>query len=187
MMTRQSLVEIPRDGMPAVVRVLWRGCMAMMVVVVLTMTSAMLAQQRGNAEQRVTDGVRQLVAAYGTNDVEKYFTIYAKDMSILRATGRWTYREYYERWKQVVGGGGGNLSADVVDLKVQMLPGGESAVATFQMPVKSRFPNEEAARGRSPQIIYYMTTVWAHRNNNWNIVHVHWSVEPPPQASTGGQ
>lgn len=164
-----------------------RASMAFIVAVALAMTSAATGQQRGSAEQQVADGVRQLVTAYGANDVEKYFTIYAKDMTILRSTGRWTHAEYHERWKQVVGGGGGNLSADVVDLKVQMLPGGESAVATFKMPVKSRFPNAEAARGRNPEIIYYMTTVWAHRNSSWNIVHVHWSVQPPPQQSSAGQ
>jgi ketosteroid isomerase-like protein len=156
--------------------------LALTAVVVLTMTSTTPAQ-RGKAEQDVREGVRQLVAAYGVNDVEKYFTIYAKDMTILRSTGRWTHPEYHERWRQVVGGGGGNLSADVVDLQVQMLPGGESAVATFQMPVKSRFPNAEAARRRNPQIIYYMTTVWARRNNSWNIVHVHWSVQPEPRPA----
>ena len=157
--------------------------LALTAVAVLTMTSAMPAQQRGSAEQEVREGVRQLVAAYGANDLDKYFTIYAKDMTILRATGRWTHPEYHERWKQVVGGGAGNLSADVVDLQVQTLPGGESAVATFQMPVKSRFPNAEAARGRNPQIIYYMTTVWARRSSSWNIVHVHWSVQPEPRPA----
>jgi ketosteroid isomerase-like protein len=104
-------------------------------------------------------------------------------MTILRATGRWTHPEYHERWKQVVGGGGGNLSAEAADLQVQMLPGGESAVATFQMPVKTRFPNAEAASGRSSQIIYYMTTVWARRNSSWNIMHVHWSVQPEPRPA----
>jgi ketosteroid isomerase-like protein len=176
-MTTKSFVNSVRTGPYGIAALV--GGLAV-IGIVLAAAPAMLAQGSG-AEQQVADGVRQLVAAYGTNDVEKYFTIYAKDMTILRATGRWTHPEYYERWKQVVGGGGGNLSADVVDLKVQMLPGNESGVATFQMPVKSRFPNEEAARGRNPQIIYYMTTVWARRNNSWNIVHVHWSVQPPPQ------
>jgi ketosteroid isomerase-like protein len=184
MMTR--LRDRAQDGSLGARRKLWRD-LTLAAVIVLSTTSVTPAQQRGNTEQQVTDGVRQLVTAYGTNDVDKYFTIYAKDMTILRATGRWTHPEYYERWKQVVGGGGGNLSAEVVDLKVQTLPGGESAVATFQMPVKSRFPNAEAARGRNPQIIYYMTTVWARRNNNWNVVHVHWSVQPPPQAPSAGR
>jgi len=177
-----KLADVLRDRRP-------RRCasMAFIVAVALAMTSAATGQPRGSDEQQVADGVRQLVTAYGANDVDKYFTIYAKDMTILRNTGRWTHAEYYERWKQVVGDGGGNLSADVVDLKVQMLPGAESAVATFKMPVKSRFPNAEAARGRNPEIIYYMSTVWAHRSNSWNIVHVHWSVQPPPQPSSAGR
>jgi ketosteroid isomerase-like protein len=154
----------------------WRLVLTAMAV--LMMSSAPPAQQQGNAEPEVREGVRRLVAAYGSNDLDTYFTIYAKDMTILRPTGRWTHAEYHERWKKVVADGGGNMSADVVDLQVQTLPGGESAVATFQMPVKSRFANPEAARGRNPQIIYYMTTVWARRNSSWNIVHVHWSVQP---------
>jgi ketosteroid isomerase-like protein len=185
-MRTQSFVERLRGGGSCIGRVV-SLCGVAVIGAVLVMPAAVSGQQSGGAEQQVADGVRQLVAAYGSNDVEKYFTIYAKDMTILRATGRWTHPEYYERWKQVVAGGGGNLSADVVDLKVQMLPGNESAVATFQMPVKSRFPNAEAARGRNPQIIYYMTTVWAWRNSSWNIVHVHWSVQPPPQQPSSGR
>ena len=65
--------------------------MALIFAVALAMTSAAMGQQRGSAEQQVADGVRQLVTAYGANDLEKYFTIYAKDMTILRATGRWTH------------------------------------------------------------------------------------------------
>jgi ketosteroid isomerase-like protein len=159
-----------------------RGCRGLLfaAAIIVTMTASTPAQSRGEAESAVRDGVRDLVAAYGTNDVEKYFSIYATDMTVLRPTGRWTQPEYHERWKQIVGAGGGTLSADVVDLKVQTLPGGESAVATFQMPVKVRFATAEAARTQNPQIIYYMTTVWARRNAKWNIMHVHWSVQPEP-------
>ena len=140
-------------------------------------TSAPLfAQQQSTAEQAVVDGVRRLVEAYGANDLDTYFTIYAEDMTVLRSTGRWTHPGYYESWKRTVDRGGGNRTARFDDLEVQVLPGGEAAVATFRMPVESRFP--EGTPARDPQIIYYMTTVWARRNDNWNVVHVHWSVQP---------
>jgi ketosteroid isomerase-like protein len=160
----------------------WKLSLVPLALVALVLAQFhMFAQQRWNVEEAVRDGVRQLVSAYGSNDVEKYFRIYATDMTILRATGRWDHAAYHKRWAEVVQSGGGNLSAELVDLQVQVLPGGESAVATFQMPVRSRFPNAEAARGRNPEIIYYMTTVWAYRKSNWNIVHVHWSVQPSQQ------
>jgi ketosteroid isomerase-like protein len=121
--------------------------------------------------------VRQLVQTYGANDLDTYFSIYAEDMTVMRAGGRWTHQGYHDLWTGRVEGGGGNLTAQVEDLVVQVLPGGESAIATFRMPVESRFP-EGTDPSLDPRIVYYMTTVWALRNASWNIISVHWSVEP---------
>jgi ketosteroid isomerase-like protein len=148
----------------------------------LVTASGPRAQQPAKAEQEVRDAVKQIVAAYAENDIAKYFAFYAPDMTVLRATGRWTTQGYQDRWKQVVDGGGGVASADVVDLQVQVSPSGDSAVASYQMPVKPRYPNAEAAKGQATQIIYYMTDVYFRRNGQWKIVHLHWTVQPPPRA-----
>ena len=110
-----------------------------LIAIVSSAAVARVSAQPPKAEQEVRDAVKQIVAAYAANDVEKYFSFYAQDMTVLRATGRWTHQGYHERWKQIVGSGGGVASADVVDLQVQMSPSGDSAVASYQMPVKPRY------------------------------------------------
>jgi ketosteroid isomerase-like protein len=151
-------------------------------VILVSCAMARVDAQPSKAEQDVRDAVKQIVAAYAANDVEKYFSFYAPDMTVLRATGRWTHQGYHERWKQIVESGGGVASADVVDLQVQMSPSGDSAVASYQMPVKPRYASAEAAKGQPAQIIYYMTDVYFRRNGRWEIVHLHWTVQPPPRA-----
>ena len=148
----------------------------------LLLASSSSGQSPGQGEQDVREAVRQIVTAYQANDIERYFSFYADDMTVLRATGRWTKDAYYDRWKKIVGSGGGVASADVVDLQVQMSPAGDSAVATYQMPVKPRYASTEAAKGQAPEIIYYMTDVFFRRNGRWHIVHLHWTVQPPPAS-----
>ena len=153
----------------------WRMAVRLTCTALLLGSTPLLAQS--TTDRTVRDGVRRLVQAYGDNDLDTYFSIYAEDMTVERARGRWTHQDYLNLWTDVVEGGGGNRTARVEDLVVQVLPGSESAVATFRMPVESRFP-EGTDPNRDPRIIYYMTTVWAFRNASWNIVHVHWSVQP---------
>jgi ketosteroid isomerase-like protein len=159
-----------------------RGSRVVFAVVVISCAIVRVGAQPSKAEQEIRDAVKQIVAAYGANDVEKYFSFYAPDMTVLRATGRWTTQGYHERWKQVVGSGGGVASADVVDLQVQLSPAGDSAVASYQMPVKPRYASAEAAKGQPTEIIYYMTDVYFRRNGRWEIVHLHWTVQPPPRT-----
>ena len=151
------------------------------MVVRLTCTALLLGSTpllaQSTTDRTVRDGVRRLVQAFAANDIDTYFSIYAEDVTIVLAQGRWTYQDYFNFFTNEVEGGGGYRSARVEDLVVQVLPGGESAVATFRMPVELRIP-EGTDPNRDPRIAYYLTTVWALRNASWNIVHLHVTVEP---------
>ena len=94
----------------------WRVVFAV-VGVAVACEVARVGAQPSKGEQEIRAAVKQIVAAYAANDVEKYFSFYAPDMTVLRATGRWTTQGYHDRWKQIVGSGGGVASADVVDLQ----------------------------------------------------------------------
>ena len=155
------------------------------VCVVSIAPGALHAQQpTSEIEEEIAEAVRQFAAAYGANDVEKYFSFYAKDISIVRVTGRFDRENYYQLWKTAVAEGGGTDGTKLEDLQIQVLPGGETAVATFDVPTVRKYRTAEAARGRDPNVIYHFTAVWARRSGNWSIVHAHWSVhqEPPPDS-----
>ena len=101
------------------------------VLVVSIAPGALHAQQpTSEIEQEVVEAVRQFVAAYASTDVEKYFSFYAKDITIIRVTGRFDRENYYQLWKTRVAEGVEN-TATFEDLQIQVLPGGETAVATF--------------------------------------------------------
>jgi ketosteroid isomerase-like protein len=131
-------------------------------------------------QQEVGDATRAFVAAYGANDVEKYFSYYAKDITIYRVTGRFNRQTYHDYWTKTVADGGGNSWTRTEDLKIQVLPGNEAAIATFDMPTGRRFANPEAAKGQAPSINYHFTAVWEHRGDHWEIVHAHYTVHTDP-------
>ena len=152
------------------------------VLVVSIAPGALHAQQpTSEIEQEVVEAVRQFVAAYASTDVEKYFSFYAKDITIIRVTGRFDRENYYQLWKTRVAEGVEN-TATFEDLQIQVLPGGETAVATFDLSRVRKYPTAEAARGRDPNVTYHLTAVWARRSGNWSMVNAHWTAhqEPPP-------
>jgi ketosteroid isomerase-like protein len=136
------------------------------------------------AEAEVKSTVHEIVKAYNDNNYEKYFSMFADDITIFRgARGRWTKKEYHDGWKTVIEGGGGVASAGVEDLRVQMSPAEDSAVATYLMPVKSRFPGGVVPAGRKENIAYNMTEVWYRREGKWTLVHMYWTVQETPPGT----
>jgi ketosteroid isomerase-like protein len=144
-------------------------------VIALLIQSPLAAES--TAEAQVTSAVHETVKAYNDNDYEKYFSMFADDITIFRAArGRWTKKEYHDGWKAAIERGGGVASAGVEDLRVQMSPAEDSAVATYLMPVKSRFPGGVVPAGRNENIVYNMTEVWYRREGKWIMVHMYWTV-----------
>jgi ketosteroid isomerase-like protein len=134
-------------------------------------------------EQEVRQAVQEIVAAYATPDVDKYFSYYADDMTIFRGPrGRWTKQDYYTGWKSTVEGGGGVAAARVEDLRVQMSPSEDAAVTTYVMPVTSRYPSGSPPAGQASNTAYNMTEVWHKRNGRWQVVHLYFTTATPAPA-----
>ena len=146
------------------------------VLVVSIAPGALHAQQpTSEIEQEVAEAVRQFVAAYGANDVEKFFSFQAKDITIISMTGGRSEWEGSYQSRLAMRKAGVENTATFENLQIQVLPGGEAAVATFDFHRVRKYPTAEAARGRDPNASYTLTAVWVRRSGNWSIVNIHWT------------
>jgi ketosteroid isomerase-like protein len=131
------------------------------------------------AKQEVDRYVHEIVAAYATTDMDKYFSYYADNMLICCSRGEpWSKQAYSDLWRPLVAKGGGVEKAEVTNLEIRVSPNADAAVAFYQMPCVRRNP----AAGQDPNITYNMTEVWMKHAGKWQVASLTFSVAGPPKA-----
>jgi ketosteroid isomerase-like protein len=113
--------------------------------------------------------------AYERNDLEKYFSYYADDVTQWFETGRAELADYKKSWHELIQGGGGVEKNTLSDIRIQVSPGGEAAVATYVVDVVTR-----AVDGKKTKERAYETDVWYKRDGKWKIVHLHYNSKEVP-------
>ena len=69
--------------------------------------------------------------AYGTNDVEKYFSFYADDAKVyFGGAARGEVAPYQKMWTALMAAGGGVELNKLTDLQIDVVPSGDVAVVT---------------------------------------------------------
>jgi ketosteroid isomerase-like protein len=148
----------------------------------LAPVSAQQAQQnREAAEREVRDTVTRLVAAYGANDLETYFSFFADDMTVWWGTSGRNDRPtpkaaYVKGWPEFVKKTGGHESCRVADLRIQPAPSADAAVASYELTCVFKKP--PSADGR--EATYEITEAFFKRNGAWQVVHFNWRERTPP-------
>jgi ketosteroid isomerase-like protein len=74
----------------------------------------------------------------------------------------------------MIDSGGGMEKNDMTDLKIQVMPGGDVAVATYMLSSVTRNPNGKKQTTRA-----FETDVWQKIDDNWKIISMHYSEIPP--------
>lgn len=136
---------------------------------VLAAIAGASAQQAGPAAE-IRDLTHAVNAAYAANDLDKYFSYYADDLTQWWPTGRVSLASYRESWTKFVKSGGRIDAAAVSDLHVQPGPSADTAIATYLLKVRTRSPKGEVSEESNQE-----TDVWFRRNGQWRIVHLHYS------------
>lgn len=136
--------------------------------------------QASNAKAEVERAVTDFVAAYGGGAamLEKYFGYYADDMSVMQPAGRWSKQAYYTMWKDTTTKGNGTASASIKDLVVQISPGNDVGIATFQMPTVYNSP-----QGPRPPVTWNLSTTWFKQGGTWTIKSVTFYQNAAPPAA----
>lgn len=128
-----------------------------------------------SAEQQIRQLEDRVNAAYAANDLATYFTFYADDLRALYPDGPTTLPAYRTEWTAFIKGGGGIVSFTDSDMRIQVSPKGDSAVASYLATVATRTPGKRVSTSRFSE-----TDVWFKRAGQWKIVEIHYSENPAP-------
>ncbi len=131
--------------------------------------------QESSTEKEVRELVVAFNDAYERNELDAYFAYYADDVTQWFESGRTSLEDYKKSWYGLIESGGGVEKNALSDLRVQVGPGGDTAVATYRLDVTTR-----AADGSKTTERAWETDVWFKRDGAWKIVHLHYNSAEVP-------
>jgi ketosteroid isomerase-like protein len=114
-------------------------------------------------------------AAYAANDLDKYFGYYTDDAIFWFPEGRTNLPAYRKEWTETIHGGTSLQEAKLSDFHVRVSPQGDTAIASYQLHVKTRAPDKSVTDED-----FQETDVWFKTAAGWKITHVHYSSAPKP-------
>jgi len=133
-----------------------------------------VADEHSAVEAEVRDTVNAFNQAYADNDVEHYFSYFARDADMYWSGARQTVSGYQEEWVATIDAGGAVEKLGVSDLQVRMLPGGHAAIASFFIDYRMHTPDGEVVEEQA-----FETEVWQKIDGAWKLVGLHNNVIPP--------
>ena len=109
--------------------------------------------------------------AYGTNDVEKYFSFYADDAKVyFGGAARGEVAPYQKMWTALMAAGGGVELNKLTDLQIDVVPSGDVAVVTSFIDNRRREPDGTRVTAKA-----FQTDVWRKTDSKWKIISLHYS------------
>jgi ketosteroid isomerase-like protein len=155
------------------------ACSAKTLALALGAVLALAAPAATLAAPSVADQIRvledEISAVYAANDLPRYFAYYADDLRALFPEGHTDLPGYKASWTDFIKGGGAILAFTYSDLKVQVAPGENAAVASYRAKVRTRYPDKGAV-----DEVYDETDVFFRRDGKWRIVEIHYSPVAAP-------
>lgn len=138
---------------------------------IVMMSFAAMAQTDAADNADLHAAIKAFDHAYATNDVEKYFSFYADDATVYFGDGaRVDIAEYHEMWIGLMAAGGGVELNEMSDLQVQIMPGGDVAIATSFIDNRTRSPDGTTSTSKA-----FETDVWQKIDGKWKIISMHYS------------
>lgn len=128
------------------------------------------AQSADAAEREVRAVIAAYNADYARNDLDAYFGAFAPDLTQWFPQGRVDLPSYRASWTKYIGAGNRLEAAEVRDLRVQMGPSGDAAVATYVLRVTTRTAKGEVTTEDNQE-----TDVLFKRGGAWRIVHINYA------------
>jgi ketosteroid isomerase-like protein len=147
--------------------------LAAALVLVATLVPPLQAATPTAAEAEIARLERDWNDAYGANDLPKYFGAYADDAVLIFYGERSTVADYRKSWTASVNGGDRLEAVRLTDLVIRIAPPGDTAIASYQLEVRTRHANAKPTDERA-----FESDVWQKRGGAWKVVHVHYSAIP---------
>lgn len=154
---------------------LTRGFAITMLLLSVSAPATAQPTAASNAEQEVRKVIADYNAAYGRNDLDTYFKAFAPDLTQWFPSGRVDKASYQASWTKYIGAGNKNEKVEVRDLRVQLGPSNDTAVATYILRVTLRTAKGEVSTEDNQE-----TDVLFKRGGGWTIVHVNYAPAKKP-------
>ena len=146
-------------------------------IVIVLMSFSAIAQNDSAENAELHAAIKAFDHAYANNDVEKYFSFYADDATVYFGDdARVNVADYHEMWIGLMAAGGGVELNEMSDLQVQVLPGGDVAIATSFIDNRTRSPDGSTSTSKA-----FETDVWQKIDGKWQIISLHYTVITPAE------
>jgi ketosteroid isomerase-like protein len=126
-----------------------------------------------SVQDEITGLEKRANAAYEANDLPKYFSFYAADFQQFLPEGRSDLAAYKKEWTEYVGEGNKVQKVDLSDLRVQVGPNQDTAVASYLIHVRTKLKDGKITDEDNQE-----SDVFFKRNGEWKIVFLHYSAAP---------
>ena len=146
-----------------------RSLASFVALMSVLLPAARAATDTGAVEREITRLEQVWNDAYGANELPKYFSYYAENPILVFYNKRTTLADYRKEWTEATKTEPLE-SAKISDLKIQLDPSGNAAIASYQLDVRTRH-----ADGKSTLERAFETDVWFKRKNEWHVYAVHYS------------
>jgi ketosteroid isomerase-like protein len=146
-----------------------RSLASFVALMSVLLPAARAATDTGAVEREITRLEQVWNDAYGANELPKYFSYYAGNPILVFYNKRTTLADYSKEWTEATKTEPLE-SAKISDLKIQLGPSGNAAIASYQLDVRTRH-----ADGKTTLEHAFETDVWFKRNNVWRVYAVHYS------------
>lgn len=140
---------------------------------IMLMSFSAMAEHHGTKNAELHGAITAFDRAYATNDVETYFGLYADDATVYFGDGRVDMAAYHKMWTELMAAGGGVELNEMSDLQVQVMPGGDIAIATSFIDNRTRSPDGTTSTSRA-----FETDVWQKIDGKWKVISLHYSGIP---------
>ncbi len=154
----------------------WIRPLALAALLVTAAAPALAQGAAPAAEAEVRKVIADYNAAYEKNDLDTYFKAFAPDLTQWFPSGRVDLPTYRADWTKTIQSGAKNEKVEVRDLRVQVSPAGDAAIATYILRVTFR-----SAKGVVSTEDNQETDVLFKRNGAWSIVHVNYAPARAPK------
>jgi ketosteroid isomerase-like protein len=132
--------------------------------------AAQAATDTGAVEHEITRLEQVWNDAYGANDLPKYFGYYAEDPLLVFYNKRTKLADYRKEWTTATKTEPVQ-AAKMSDLKIEVDPAGDTAVASYQLDVSTKH-----ADGKVTVENAFEMDVWFKQKGGWRVSAVHYSV-----------
>lgn len=170
-----------RPGRARVAQAALLLCLAALVAACASRPS-LPSEEETRAEIRAF--VEEFNKAYESNDLEKYWSFYAPEMTQFYPQGRLDLADYQAYWNKHVGEGNRLQEVRLEDMVIHVGPSRDAAAVHYRVFIRTSHPDGTTAEEWAQE-----SDSLVKRDGAWKVVHMHYSYpakESPATAPAAG-